>query len=144
MLSPECRDKGKVKGDIPLSAIPAGTFIDPPEEFKYIFQPILFDYDKSDVRADMQAGLNQVAEWMKTHPKVLVRIEGHCDERGTEQYNLALGERRALSVRRYLNEQGVPADRLFTISYGEEQPRNTQHTEIAWAENRRAEFKLAQ
>lgn len=133
-----------VKGDIPLTTIPAGTFIDPPQEYRYIFQPILFDYDKSDIRADMRAGLNQVAEWMLTHPNVNVRVEGHTDERGSNQYNLGLGERRALSIRRYLTEQGVGANRLFTISYGEERPRNSAHNEIAWAENRRAEFKLSQ
>lgn len=133
-----------VQGDIPLTTIPSGTFVEPPEEYRSIFQPVYFDYDKSDIRNDMVPRLKQVAEWLQTHPAVLVRSEGHCDERGSDQYNMALGERRALSVRRFLVDQGVDADRLYTVSYGEEQPVNPGHNEAAWAENRRVEFKLSQ
>lgn len=133
-----------VKGDIPLSAVPAGTFVEPPAEYKSVFQPILFDYDKSVIRPDMEGSLQKVAEWMKAHSKILLRLEGNCDERGTEEYNLGLGERRALGVRKFLADLGVSPDRMTTISYGEEKPVNPAHNEIAWAENRRVEFKLSQ
>ena len=137
--------RGKtVKSDIPLTTVPSGTFVEPPEEFKFVFQPILFDFDRSSIRADMKQSLDNIADWMNIHAKVLLRLEGHCDERGTEEYNLALGERRALGVREYLVKKGVPADRLSTISYGEERPANSEHNEFAWAENRRVEFKLSQ
>ncbi|MCD6460915.1 peptidoglycan-associated lipoprotein Pal [bacterium] len=141
----QSKPKGKaVKSDIPLTTIPSGTFVDPPDEFKFVFQPILFDFDRSSIRTDMKQSLSQVAQWMSVHSKVLLRLEGHCDERGTEEYNLALGERRALAVRELLVAKGVTAERLTTISYGEERPANSEHNEFAWAENRRVEFKLAQ
>jgi len=134
----------KVKGDIPLTVIPSGQFVSPPEEYKHIFKNIYFDYDKSDIRADMEGNLVQIAEWLKTNAQVLLKVEGHCDERGSDEYNLALGERRSLSVRRFLVEQGVDSARITTVSFGEERPANPGHDEAAWAENRRCEFKLAQ
>jgi len=73
----------------------------------------------------------------------LIQIEGHCDERGTQEYNLALGEKRALAVREYLMSMGVSGDRMVTISYGEEDPQDTAHTEAAWSKNRRSEFNQA-
>lgn len=137
--------KGKgVASDIPLSTIPSGTFVEPPAEYKHVFRPVLFDFDSSTIRSDMKQSLNEVANWMMNHPKIEVRLEGHADERGTEEYNLALGERRALSVRAYLVEQGISPQRLHTVSYGEERPANPAHNEFAWAENRRVEFKLSQ
>ncbi|MDX9703104.1 MAG: peptidoglycan-associated lipoprotein Pal [Candidatus Auribacterota bacterium] len=139
------KGKGKSVGsDIPLSTIPADTFIDPPAEYRYIFRNILFDFDSSAIRSDMKQSLNEVSSWLIDHQGIKVRMEGHCDERGTEEYNLALGERRALSVRAYLVQQGVSPQRLFTVSYGEERPANPGHNEFAWAENRRVEFKVSQ
>ncbi len=136
--------KKMVRSDIPLTTIPTGTFVEPPAEYRMVFQPILFDYDKSSIRTDMQPALRKIAQWLNIHTKVRLRIEGHCDERGTEEYNLGLGERRALSVRRFIIDQGIDPTRTTTVSYGEERPANSDHNEIAWAENRRVEFKLAQ
>ena len=142
----QTQKKGKksVGSDIPLSAIPADTFIEPPAEYRSVFRNVLFDFDSSTVRSDMKQSLNELATWLSDHQGVKVRLEGHCDERGTEEYNLALGERRSLSVRAYLVQQGISPQRLFTVSYGEERPVNPAHTEFAWAENRRVEFKVSQ
>ncbi len=101
---------------------------------------VYFDYDKSDLRADTRDILKSNAEWVKANPGTKIQIEGHCDERGTEEYNLALGERRANSVKNYLVSLGISAERLFTISYGEELPEDPRHVEEAWAKNRRAHF----
>jgi peptidoglycan-associated lipoprotein len=103
-------------------------------------KPVYFDFDKSTLRPDGIEQLNKNAAVMKEGAKFIYQIAGHCDERGTQEYNLALGERRALAVRDYLISVGVPADRLVTISYGEEKPADAGHTEAAWAKNRRAEF----
>lgn len=99
-----------------------------------------FAFDKWDLTAEAKALLDENARWLKANPEVVVRVEGHADERGTPEYNLALGERRATRVRNYLIEQGVPADNLLTSSYGEEMPIDPGHSETAWSVNRRAEF----
>jgi peptidoglycan-associated lipoprotein len=106
-------------------------------------QTIYFDFDSSVLKADAKANLERGANWMKANPNVNVRVEGHCDERGTNEYNLALGERRALAARRYLVSLGVNSDRIFTISYGEEKPAVEGHDESAWKFNRRDEFKVS-
>jgi peptidoglycan-associated lipoprotein len=103
---------------------------------------IYFDFDKSDLKPEARAILDKKADWLRANAQYRVRIEGHGDERGTNEYNLALGERRAEAAMRYLAAQGVSADRLSTISYGEERPTCTEKTESCWAKNRRAEFKL--
>lgn len=103
---------------------------------------IYFDFDKYDLRDDAVAQLNANARWIKEHDSVRVIIEGHCDERGTEEYNLALGERRAKAARSYLVRLGVTAHRMMTVSYGESQPMDPGHTEFAWAKNRRAHFRV--
>jgi peptidoglycan-associated lipoprotein len=103
-------------------------------------KPVYFDFDKSSLRPDATEQLNKNADDMKKHTEFIYQIAGHCDERGTQEYNLALGERRALAVRDYLISVGVPAARLVTISYGEEKPADPGHDEAAWAKNRRAEF----
>ena len=104
------------------------------------FQPVFFGYDQSEVSGDTQQVLNTNAEIMKKYPTWIVTIEGHADERGTAEYNLALGERRALAARNYLVSLGIPADRLRTVSYGKEFPFDPGHNEEAWAKNRRAHF----
>jgi peptidoglycan-associated lipoprotein len=101
---------------------------------------VYFDFDKSNLRPDAIEQLNKNAAVMKEGAQFIYQIAGHCDERGTQEYNLALGERRALAVRDYLISVGVPADRLVTISYGEEKPADAGHDEAAWGKNRRAEF----
>ena len=112
-------------------------------EAKEVLKPVYFDYDKSSLKAEAKAQLEKAAEWLKANRSVNCQIEGHCDERGTNEYNLALGERRALSARRYLVVLGINPDRLFTISYGEERPAVEGHDESAWKFNRRAEFGIS-
>jgi peptidoglycan-associated lipoprotein len=104
---------------------------------------IYFDFDSSAIRSDAMAILKSNAENMKKVPGKMIQIAGHCDSRGTQEYNLALGERRALAVRTYLMQCGVPGDRLTTISYGAELPAVPGNGETAWAKNRRAEFNVS-
>ncbi|HEU4440241.1 MAG TPA: peptidoglycan-associated lipoprotein Pal [Methylomirabilota bacterium] len=100
---------------------------------------IYFDFDKYDIRPNDAKILDTNAAWLKTNNN-LVLIEGHCDERGTNEYNLALGERRAKSTMNYLVSQGVQASRITIISYGKERPVCTEHNEDCWARNRRSHF----
>ena len=100
---------------------------------------IFFDFDKYDVRPNDAKMLDTNAAWLKSNNN-LVLIEGHCDERGTNEYNLALGERRAKATMNYLVAQGVQASRITIISYGKERPTCTEHSEACWAQNRRAHF----
>jgi len=106
-------------------------------------KPIYFDYDSSELRPDAIATLRDNAEKVKAKPGVIIQVAGHCDERGTQEYNLALGERRALSVREHLIRLGVSGDRMITISYGEEFPAVDGTGESAWSKNRRCEFNEA-
>jgi peptidoglycan-associated lipoprotein len=105
-------------------------------------QPLFFEYDSADVSADGQRVLDANAEVLKKYPNWVVTIEGHCDERGTAEYNLALGERRAVAARSYLVSLGISADRLKTVSYGKEFPFDPAHTESAYSRNRRAHFVI--
>jgi len=107
-----------------------------------VLKPVYFEFDKSDLTDQTRAVLRANADWMKAHGKYNVVIEGHCDERGTIEYNLALGQRRAQTVRDYMTSLGVAVSRLRTVSYGEERPADYGHTEAAWAKNRRAEFVI--
>ena len=123
----------------------AGDFkaIDPNDPvLSAIFKNIPFNYDQFSLTPQACATLDGVAAWMKSNTTKMVLIEGHCDERGTNEYNLALGDRRANSVKTYLMQLGVDAARIYTISYGEERPLAVGSTEAAWAKNRRGEFKL--
>jgi peptidoglycan-associated lipoprotein len=129
--------------DIPIKEAPTMEFVEPGREEKSVLKPIYFDYDKSNIRPEFQPVLEGIAQWLGKAPARQLLIEGHCDERGTDEYNLALGERRALAVRRYLVALGVAAERLHTISYGEEKPVDPGHDESSWAKNRRAEFKVS-
>jgi peptidoglycan-associated lipoprotein len=106
------------------------------------FQPVFFRFDSSDIDGAGQRALNANAEILKKYSTWVVTIEGHADERGTAEYNLALGERRAMSARTYLVSLGIPAERLRTVSYGKEFPFDPGHDEGAWANNRRAQFVL--
>ena len=105
-------------------------------------KPVLFELDSSDVNADSQKILDGNAALLKRYPSWAVTIEGHCDERGTAEYNLALGERRAVSARAYLVSLGIPADRLRIVSYGKEFPFDPGHDEGAYSNNRRAHFVI--
>ena len=104
------------------------------------FQPVFFPFDMAELDSDGQQVLNANAEILRKYPTWIVTIEGHADERGTAEYNLALGERRALAARNYLVSLGIPADRLRTVSYGKEFPFDPGHDESAWSKNRRAHF----
>jgi peptidoglycan-associated lipoprotein len=110
---------------------------------KYGLQTVHFDYDSSAIRSDAMATLQSNAENIKKVPGAMIQIAGHCDSRGTQEYNLALGERRALAVRTYLMQLGLPGERLTTISYGAESPADPGNGESAWAQNRRAEFNVS-
>jgi len=103
---------------------------------------IYFDYDRSDLRDDARAILKKNADYLNSHPEVNVLVEGHCDERGTSEYNLALGQRRAAIVRDYYSKLGVPLARIGTLSFGKENPVDPGHDESAWSKNRRAETKI--
>lgn len=103
-------------------------------------QIVFFDYDKYSIRADARPILESNAEWLKKYKTVKILIEGHCDERGTEEYNLALGERRANSAMEYLLALGISGDRMRTISYGKSQPLAYGHDEASWQKNRRGQF----
>lgn len=105
-------------------------------------KPVFFDYDSSEISGAAQKTLDENAAVLKRYGTWAVTIEGHCDERGTAEYNLALGERRAVAARAYLVSLGVPADRLRTVSYGKEFPFDPGHDEGAWAKNRRAHFVI--
>lgn len=101
-----------------------------------------FDFDRSSIREQDKAKLQAIADFLKANPQVKLQIEGHCDERGTVEYNLSLGERRAHSVLSYLVNLGVSQDRFSTISYGKERPKVQGHDEESYLANRRCEFKL--
>ena len=105
-------------------------------------RPLFFELDKSDVSVDGQRVLQENAAIMKKYPSWQITIEGHCDERGTAEYNLALGERRALAAKNYLVSLGIPADKVKTVSYGKEFPFEPGHDEAAWSKNRRAHFVI--
>jgi peptidoglycan-associated lipoprotein len=103
-------------------------------------QPIYFDFDQSFVRNDARAVMAANAEWLKANPKVKVKIEGNCDERGTREYNQALGQRRATSAKKYLVDMGISAKRISLISYGKEKPVCGEDSEACWQKNRRDDF----
>ncbi|HNU72318.1 MAG TPA: peptidoglycan-associated lipoprotein Pal [Thermodesulfobacteriota bacterium] len=107
-------------------------------------QTIYFDFDKSSLDASDTEKLDLTAKWLSQNAGVGLVVEGHCDERGTNEYNMALGERRANSAKAYLVSLGIANDKISTISYGEERPADPGHDEAAWAKNRRDEFKLSE
>jgi peptidoglycan-associated lipoprotein len=103
-------------------------------------KPVYFDYDRSFIRDDARAVMRANAEWLKAHPKDKIKIEGNCDERGTIEYNQALGQRRAASAKKYLTDLGISSRRISLISYGKEKPLCTEGTEACWQKNRRDDF----
>ncbi len=105
-------------------------------------ESIYFDFDKSFIKPEYRSVLEEKAQFLKDYPDIRVRIEGNCDERGTNEYNLALGERRSNSAKGFLTSLGVSADRIEMISYGEERPLFPGHNEEAWAQNRRDDFVI--
>jgi peptidoglycan-associated lipoprotein len=107
---------------------------------QFVNEDIHFNYDSAVLSAEAQEILKRKADWLRENSAKYVTIEGHCDERGTNEYNLALGDRRAQSAKAFLTDIGISADRLSTISYGEERPLDSAGNENAWGKNRRAHF----
>ena len=103
-------------------------------------ETVYFDYDSSAIKGSEKSKIDNVTSYLKSNSSVAVKVEGNCDERGTEEYNRALGERRALAVREYLVNSGIAAERVDTTSYGEDKPATQGHDEAAWKQNRRDEF----
>jgi peptidoglycan-associated lipoprotein len=113
-----------------------------PPPVAFSAETIYFDFDDYTIKPEAQEKLGALAAHMKANAGVVVQVEGHCDERGSNEYNLALGERRAQSVKTYLSDMGIDAARVQTISYGEEKPTAEGHDEQAWGQNRRGEFVM--
>ena len=132
---------GIVDGDIALDDVPEDTiYVD---LLGKIFSDINFEYDQYRVLDRDVPTLEGVAAWLRENPEARLLIEGHCDERGTNEYNMALGEQRALAARRYLVGLGIDSGRLTTISYGEERPKALGTAEGSWSQNRRAHFAVS-
>ena len=114
--------------------------VDPNELFRKEVRDAYFDFNKADIRADAREALTKTADFLRNYPQFRVTIEGHCDERGSTEYNLALGDRRAGAVKQYLVSLGISADRLTTVSFGKEKPFCTESNESCWQQNRRGHF----
>lgn len=148
--APGAAAPGVQPGEVPVTrpSAPAETQVTPapavPGEVPAAspLKDAFFDFDKSNIRDDQKAALNDNVGWLKANSQAKITIEGHCDERGTAEYNLGLGERRAKAVKDYLVAAGVAADRVATISYGKERPFVLGHDESAWKWNRRGHFVL--
>jgi len=123
-------------------AVPVAPVLTSQQLFDRDMQPINFDYDKSDIRDDQKGKLTTAANYLKANPNARITVEGNTDERGSEEYNLALGDRRANAVKQYLVGQGIAENRLSSVSYGEERPECSAQTEDCFAQNRRAAFRL--
>jgi peptidoglycan-associated lipoprotein len=113
------------------------------ELFEQNVKDAFFDFNKADIREDARAALTRTAEFLRSYPPVRVTIEGHCDERGSTEYNLGLGQRRAEAAKNYLISLGISAGRMETVSWGKERPFCMEHTEECWQQNRRAHFLMA-
>jgi peptidoglycan-associated lipoprotein len=107
-----------------------------------VSQDVYFDYDKYDIRDDAQSALQNNARVLAERAGIRFTIEGHCDERGSEKYNLALGDKRANAAKEFLSGQGIASDRMDTVSFGEERPVCSDHSEDCWQKNRRAHFVM--
>jgi len=125
----------------PAAATPRQPSLE--ELFTKEVQDAFFDYDKAGIRDDARSALAKTAEFLRSYPQVAVVIEGHCDERGSTEYNVALGDRRDDAAKEFLVSQGVAGDRIQTVSYGKERPFCTQSNEACWQQNRRAHFRMA-
>jgi peptidoglycan-associated lipoprotein len=142
-----CLLKKKSKGlssdfgtDTALEQFPLDSFCEPSGANKLILQDIHFDYNQYNIKNSETQILSDIYNWLNEKQRVHLLIEGHCDERGSNEYNMALGEQRALNVRSYFIDRGIKPYRLQTISYGEEKPLMKGHNESAWIKNRRAHF----
>ncbi|HTZ99526.1 MAG TPA: peptidoglycan-associated lipoprotein Pal [Candidatus Aquilonibacter sp.] len=132
--------------DVSAPSAPAAAPSGPPnisELFEQNVKDVFFDLDKAELRSDARDALTKDAEFLRSYPEVHISIEGHCDERGSTEYNLALGQSRAQASKNYLISLGISADRMETVSWGKERPFCTDHTEECWQQNRRDHFVLA-
>jgi peptidoglycan-associated lipoprotein len=128
-------------GGIESSVLPEPIRGQTPQESSDL-KRVYFSFDSASLLEPARQQLDGNANWLRANPQVQIQVEGHCDERGTADYNYALGQRRAETVRNYLVQQGIAPDRLHTISYGSERPDDTEHGEMAWARNRRVQFNV--
>ncbi|MGD0403367.1 MAG: peptidoglycan-associated lipoprotein Pal [Candidatus Acidiferrales bacterium] len=126
-------------GAAPVETPPSGNQ-NLTELFEQNVKDAYFDFNKSDIRGDARDNLAKTAEFLRSYPQIRVTIEGHCDERGSTEYNIGLGERRAQAAKNYLISLGIPTDRMDTVSWGKERPFCTEHDEACWQQNRRAHF----
>lgn len=127
--------------DGPIPAADPSIFKDYPKDHATLSaQTVHFDFDSSTVKSGEISKIEAVADYIKKNPANALEIEGHCDERGTEEYNRSLGERRALALREYLANLGCNPDRIVTVSFGKDQPADPGHDDAAWAKNRRGVF----
>jgi peptidoglycan-associated lipoprotein len=133
-----CQYNPNITAQDPACVAPAVITVDT----TLITGPIYFDFDKSTIRPDAAATLDKKIPWLQANPGMRIRIEGNADERGSDEYNLALGQRRAASAKRYLVDHGIAADRFDLVSYGEERPVCTEHNEACWQQNRRDDFRI--
>jgi len=140
--APVTRPSPPAEAPVPAPAAPAPAAPAAPVPAASPLKDVFFDFDKSNIRDDQKAALNDNVAWLKANARAKTTLEGHCDERGTAEYNLGLGERRAKAVKDYLVAAGVPADRVATISYGKERPFVLGHDESAWKWNRRGHLVL--
>jgi peptidoglycan-associated lipoprotein len=130
----------RVTVNTPPPAAPPAQSLSDEELFSQNIKDIFFDYDKSDIRPDQQTSVQSNIAFLQQHPNISFTLEGHCDERGSTEYNLALGDNRASAAKTALVAGGISADRIKTVSYGKEKPFCNEHTEQCWQENRRAHF----
>jgi peptidoglycan-associated lipoprotein len=147
-IAPDHRDRSWVRpgekiSEQNLAKIDTSTVTPRYTKEEEIFRDIYFDYDQYDIRADAVTVLQDISSWMLKNTSSNLLIEGHCDDRGTSEYNLALGDRRAKAVRDYLAALGVRSARMEILSYGEEQPICLERSESCWTKNRRAHFVVA-
>lgn len=149
LFTVSCQKKVQAQAPAPAPAAPAPKPAPAPapapaklEVPAFMTERIFFDFDKSMLKLEAQSLLKKKADWLKANPSAKLLIEGNCDERGTAEYNLALGERRAESAKKFLVDLGIDAKRISTISYGEERPLDPQKKEAAWAKNRNDGFVI--
>jgi peptidoglycan-associated lipoprotein len=128
----------------PVAIAKSAPALSAEEEFKANIRDVFFDYDKANLRSDAQSVLPRDAAYLSSHPNVKVLIGGYCDERGSNEYNISLGQDRADSVKEALVSAGIPASRLRVVSFGKEKPFCSDETDACWQENRRAGFALDQ
>jgi len=128
-------------------SVPSGAVSTPRPSLEELFtrevRDAFFDYDKASIRDDARSALSSTAKFLRSYPSVAIVIEGHCDERGSTEYNVALGDRRSDAAKDFLVSQGVAVSRIQTVSYGKERPFCTQENDACWQENRRAHFRMA-